>query len=91
VPAFRGATDHPHRGDRLGIAAACLQQGVARHGKLRRASGRMARLDFSDECQDDEDNGAEKCSQADIRMEQKTDREIDRHPRQIEERHRAGS
>ena len=39
----------------------------------------------------DENDGAEQRGQANESMKQKTDREIDRHPRQIKERYRAAS
>src|SRR5690242_20865790 len=57
-----------------------------RHGELRGAAGRMTGLDLGDDRQGDENDGAEQRGQADESMKQKTDRQIDRHPGQIEER-----
>src|SRR6516165_4962571 len=61
MPALGDAADHAHGRDRLGIAPACLQQRVARDGKLRGASGRMTSLDLGDNCQGNEDEGAGQC------------------------------
>ena len=86
MPPFGNAADHTHCGDCLGVAPARFQERVTRHGKLRGAAGRMAGLDLGDDCQGDKDDGAEQRSQSDQGVKQKTDREINRHPGQIEER-----
>jgi hypothetical protein len=78
-PVLGDAADHAHGRDRLGIAPAGLQEGIARDRELGGASG----FHFSNDGQRDEDNGAGKCGEPDIGVEQKADREIDRHPRQI--------
>ena len=85
VPAFGDAADHAHRRDRLGIAPARFQKRVARHGELGGAAGRTPGLYLGHHGQRDEDDGAEQRGEADIGVEQETDGEIDRHPRQIEE------
>ena len=51
----------------------------------------MTGFDLGKDRQSDQHDGAEQRGQTDESMKQKTDREIDRHPRQIEERHRAAS
>jgi hypothetical protein len=89
MPVLGNAADPAHCRDRLGVAPARLEQRIARHGKLRGAAGRVTGLDLGDDRQGDENDRAEQRGQADEGMKQKTDREIDRHPGQIEERHRA--
>lgn len=91
VPMLGDAADHAHCRNRLGIAPACFEKRIARYGKLRGAAGRMAGLDLGNDRQSDENDGAEQRGQANESMKQKTDREIDRHPRQIKERYRAAS
>jgi hypothetical protein len=85
------AADHAHGGDRLGVAPTCFEERIARHGELHGAAGRMAGFDLGDDRQSDKNDGAEQRGQANQCVKQKTDREIDRHPWQIKERHRAAS
>jgi hypothetical protein len=85
------AADHAHCGDRLGIAPAGFEERITCHGELCRAAGRMARLDLGNDRQSDENDGAEQRGQADQGVKQKTNREINRHPRQIKECHRTAS
>ena len=91
VPMLGDAADHAHCRDRLGVPPACFEKRIARHGELHRAAGRMAGLDLGNDRQSDENDGAEQSGQADQGMKQKADRQIDRHPRQIKECHRAAS
>jgi len=91
APVLGDAADHAHGRDRLGIAPAGLQQRIACNRKLGGASRRMTGFHFSNDRQRDKDNGADECGEPNIGVEQKTDRQIDRHPRQIEEGNRFAS
>ncbi len=89
APAPGNAADHAHGRDRLGIAPARFQERVARRGELRGAARRVPRLQLGHNGERAEDDRAAERGEADVEVEQKADGEIDRHPRQIEERHRA--
>jgi hypothetical protein len=84
APAPGDAARHAHRRDRLGVAPARFQKRIARYGKLRGVAGRLARLHLGHDSERDQDDGTGERGQADIRMEQKANGEVDRHPRQVE-------
>src|SRR5262249_15178632 len=91
MPASGHAPDHAHGRDRLRIATACFQQRVARHGELRGASGRVTGLDLGDQRKNNKNDGAEQRGKADQSVKQKTNRQLNRHPWQIEKSNRPAS
>ena len=79
---------HAHRDQHLGVAAARGGEIVAAGGEPHRLARRLARQIFGDQRQRHQDDGADQRGEADHHMEGEADREIERQPRQVEERAR---
>ena len=80
---------HAHRMDGFGVAPVRLGQAVATAGMKRRLGRWFARHDLGEQRDRDEDQSAGGRHDADQRMEQVADGEIERHPGQVEQRRRA--
>ena len=89
APALPDAPDHAHGGDRFGVAPARLHQRVARRRELGGGAGRPPRLQFGEHRERDQNDRAGERGQSEIGMKHEADDQVDRHPRQIEQRHRA--
>ncbi len=89
APAPGQAPGHPHRHQHLGVSPARGGEIVAPRRQAHRLTRRRARLELGDDGERHQDDGADQRGEADHDMESKTDRQIERQPRQIEER--AGS
>ncbi len=91
APDGADAAAHAHGVKHLGVAAAGLGEnrplGAVPGGLLDRAP----RQSVGDEGDGDEDQRADGGGDADQRVEEEADREIERHPRQIEQRARTGT
>ena len=88
APAPGQASGHAHRDQHFGVAPAGGGQIVAPRRQRHRIAGRLARQEFGDQGQRHQDDGADQGGDADQPVERETDREIERQPRQIEERAR---
>ena len=88
APGKRHAAAHAHRLQHLGIAPAGLGQGQARDRVARRLLGRLARQAVGQHSDRDQQHRAGQRRHADPEMEQEADAEIERHPRQVEQRRR---
>ena len=86
APERRDPARHSHGGENFGVAAAGLGERLAGHGEGGRGPGRIARHGFGHHGDDAENDGAEQGSKPDVGMESKADHEIDRQPRQVEQR-----
>ncbi len=87
-PARRHAAHHTHGHQRLGVAAAGFGKPVARCGKQRCLGAGCASQQLGEKRQHDENDAAAERRQADPGMEEITDGDEHRHPRQIVERDR---
>ena len=88
APAPGQASGHAHRDQHFGVAPAGGGQIVAPRRQRHRLVGRRARQELGDQRQRHQDDGADQSGDADQPVERETDREIERQPRQIEERAR---
>ena len=74
------AANHTHRGDRFGVAPACIQKGITCHGKLRGAAGRVPRSHLGHSVRATRMTAPASAVNPIYGMEQKADGEINRHP-----------
>ena len=88
APALGQAPGHPHRDQHFGVAPAGGGQIVAARRQTHGLPRRRARHEFGDDGEGDQDDGADQRGQADHDMEGEADRQIERQPRQVEERAR---
>ena len=84
-PAGGEALLHAHGREHLGVAAAGLGEPVSAHAVAGGGLGRPLASGIGEEGERAEHGKAEEGRNADERMEQEADREIDRHPGQVEE------
>ena len=89
APAFGQAPGHSHRDQHFGIAPAGGGEIVAAGRQARRLARRRARHVLGHDGEGDQDDRADQRGQADHDVKRKTDREVERQPRQIEERARS--
>ena len=80
---------HSHRDQHFGVAPARGGEIVAARREPHRLACRLARHEFGDQGQRHQDDRADQRGHADQPMERETDRQIERQPRQVEERARS--
>src|SRR5262245_8248139 len=78
--------DHAHGDESLGVSPAPFDHGTARLRQRSRLKGRLEREPLGRDRQQDQDYRSNRCGHADPEMENEADAEIDRYPRQIEQR-----
>ena len=88
APAPGQASGHAHRDQHFGVAPAGGGQIVAPRGQRHRLPCRRARQELGDQGQRHQNDGADQSGDAEQPVKRKADREIERQPRQIEERAR---
>ena len=88
APALGQASGHAHRDQHFGVAPAGGGQIVAPRRQRHRLAGRRARHELGDQRQRHQNDGADQRGDAEQPVEGKADRQIERQPRQIEERAR---
>ena len=88
VEAADGAAGKAHRLQHLGVARVAVGDGVARHRGLAGGEAEALGQDFADDGQHRQHEGAGEGQRAEQRMQEVDEGEIDRHPRQIEQRRR---
>ena len=88
APAPGQAPGHSHRDQHFGVAPAGGGEIVAARRQTHRLARRRARHVFGHDGEGDQDDRADQRGQADHDVEGETDRQIERQPRQIEERAR---
>ena len=89
APALGQSARHAHRDQHLGVAPAGGGQIVATRREPHGLARRLARHEFGDDGERDQDDRADQRGQADHGMEGEADRQIERQPRQVEERARS--
>ena len=82
------ASGHSHRHQHFRIAPAGRGQVVAARRQAHGLTRRRARHEFGHDGEGDQNDGTDQRGQADHDMEGETDRQIERQPRQVEERAR---
>ena len=90
-PMLGKPPDHAHGMQDLRIAAAGFGEAVAAAGERRDFDRRLADLDLGHEGDGHQDQRADRRREADQRVEQVADAEIERHPGQVEQRRGTGS
>ena len=88
APAPGQASGHAHRDQHLGVAPAGGGEIVAPRRQRHRLLCRRARQELGDQRQRHQNDGAHQSGDAEQPVKRKADREIERQPRQIEERAR---
>ena len=88
APAFGQSAGHAHRDQHFGVAPAGGGQIVAARREAHGLARRLARHEFGDDGERDQDDGADQRGHADQGVEGEADRQIERQPRQVEERAR---
>ena len=89
TPARGQASGHSHRHQYFRVAPAGGGQVVAARREAHRLTRRRARHVFGDDGEGDQDDGTDQRGQADHDVEGETDRQIERQPRQVEQRARS--
>ena len=91
TPARRNARPHAHGTQRLGIAPRGFRQRLPLSRQLGDGLLRPARHQLGQDGEADDHKRAAERGDAEPEMEQETDEDVERHPRQIEQRHRPGA
>src|SRR5262245_48716749 len=86
IPAPREMRDHAHGQQGFGVAPAPFDHGIARLRQLGRRLGRAECEPFGQDRQEDQNDRSNRRGHADPEMKNEADREIDRYPRQVEQR-----
>jgi hypothetical protein len=91
APAGSKICAHAHRPEHFGVTHACLRQAVSPVGRTGHLQSRTAHHPFGQQCDGQQQDSPEQRGKAQPWMKGKADRDVERHPGQIEKRRRSAA